>query len=139
MATQAELNNLESSLKALASHAKTCEGVAIALIEVGGAERLSGLLLSTDYDRARAAMITRAGNTIRDIVALRRTTLSPHLIRAQHQLMQMRKRCRRCRDCNLARLGNSKIFQCLLNAPSDQQDSPFHFELNEKGEIIERS
>jgi len=85
MATKEQLNSITDNLDQIPEITQTCHDIAAALIE--SSKKVSsgdvwGLIWPTEYDRAREQVISTCVSTIRKLMNVRRTLLSPEAIRA---------------------------------------------------------
>lgn len=138
MVTREQLREVNELLRQLEQSAELCESVAHALIATdalldhGGS--IMALFAPTDYERARAEVMSQCTKGLSLVRKLRSQAISPHLIHAQHDLREMNKRCEKCPRVNARRHQNGRKFACSLK--QETGTTRCRFRLNEKGEII---
>jgi hypothetical protein len=140
MATKEQLDTLAKDLLGLPPQVDLCGQVANALIEIGEPQAKGSLFgKASDYQRARR-QVQRALSTLQvQIHRLRRKTLSPDLIRADHRLLGLRSCCARCPQANAEGFKAQQPFQCLIKQHGGRDAlAPMRFTLDENGGIHER-
>ena len=137
MATEREIRALTNAVDGLPGQIKTCEEMALALIEVG--EPVYGFWRRSDHERAQDEMRESARAALALVRRMRRETLSADLIRTQSSLSEILSCCGRCRDHNEPRVASKQPFNCVLRERA-QEHGPFvlRFQLTKEGQILEQ-
>ena len=140
MATKKQLDSITDSLNSIPEITKTCYDIVLALIETD--QRISygsplKRISPTEYDRARDQVISTCRSTVRELIDVRSTMLSPEAIKATSYLHHVVNCCKKCPAQNKKNTAAGKPFRCLLEE-SSKENSPkeFHFKLNKKGQIV---
>ncbi|MFC1636832.1 hypothetical protein ACFL5Z_18565 [Planctomycetota bacterium] len=140
MATKEQLDSITDSLNSVPEITKNCHDIVLALIEID--QRISygklwARIAPTEYDRAREQIISTCRSTIRELINIRSTLLSPEAIKATSYLYHVVNCCKKCPAQNKKNTAAGKSFSCLLKE-SFKENSPreFHFKLNKKGQIV---
>lgn len=143
MVTHQDLNLILRELREIPTLVKICQDVLTALAETDQPAIRSNYIISfcfpTDYNRARAQLNKRFSGTKRRLKEVRRSTVSPDAIRALSYITQIKLCCNRCERVNRKNVQQGKAIRCQIQEKFEKDSkNGFRFELNQKGQIIER-
>jgi len=143
MVTHQDLNQILRELQEIPPLVKTCQDVLSALTETDQPAIRSNCVFSfcfpTDYNRARAQLNKRFSGTKRRLKEVRRSTISPAAIRALAYITQIKRCCNRCERVNRKNVQQGNAIRCQIQEKFEKDlTNGFRFELNQKGQIIER-
>lgn len=145
MATPQEIRTASTAVNNLSEHVRLCEDIAKALIDVGWPlysgwplHSLGFFFGSTDHQRARNQVIQGCHTVLADIRRMRRTILSPDLVRVEAQVSRMLDCCSICPNKNHSQQQQGEPFTCLIQKQAQASKDGFRFQIDEKGQIIEQ-
>ena len=135
MATPTEIRALSDALAGIAKEVGNCKSITLAYVEAE--EAWWNAQVPTDYQRARDVAVAAMGGARVRIQQLRQGgLLSPHIVRADFQLLRLIICCQRCPDINR---DAGKAFACVVEQELDKGSAVLpRFRLDEQGQILER-
>jgi hypothetical protein len=140
MTTQERIEAVLQSMERLPQAIVLCEAVALAQIESGEAWWPAGWFTeSSDYQRARNQVIRTLAVAHAQMSWIRRSALSPDLIRADTRARRMLACCLECPLANARNLKSQQTFVCLTKQKGGKDAlAPMRIALDSQGQIHER-
>lgn len=141
MAADAHVKQAEDMLRQFTTNLPACGSIGEALTDVGETwwrAWARGLpILQTDYQRARRRTLAHCRQTLGQLHDLRRSSSHAALIHACDHVRRIQRTCRRCPKVNREQIAKGGAFACQLTGPTPARDTPFRFNLNAKGDIVD--